>query len=142
VDGAALALAARIVLAVVLVVSAISKLRAPTITREQVSALVGARHGRVVARALPMVELALAVALLAWWSFVPGVAALVLIGGFTVVLVRAQTRRLPCPCFGGGVHAVPVGPAAIVRNGVLAALAVLATASPEGATWLAALLVV
>jgi hypothetical protein len=138
---AALALVARVVLAAVFVVSAVSKLRAPAITREQVRALVGARHSPAVARALPFVELALAVALLVWWSVVPGLVAFVLFAGFTAVLVRAQARRLPCPCFGGAVHAKPVGPGAIVRNGLLAALAVLATGSPEGAAALAALLV-
>lgn len=130
---AALALAARIVLAAVLVLSATSKLRASDTTRAQVVALVGPRAGGAVARALPFVELSLAVALVVWWSAVPGVVALLLVAAFTVVLVRAQSRRLPCPCFGGGVNADPVGPAAIVRNGVLAALAVVATGSPEGA---------
>jgi hypothetical protein len=131
--GAALALAARIVLAVMLVLSASSKLRAANTTRAQVVALVGPRFGPAVARVLPFAELLLAVAVVIWWTPVPGIAAFALFVAFTVVLLRAQARRLPCPCFGGALHAAPVGPGGIVRNGVLAALAVLATASPHGA---------
>ena len=41
---------------------------------------------------------------------------------------------MPCPCFGGTPSARPVGSRSIVRNGVLLALAVLATGDASGAT--------
>jgi hypothetical protein len=61
--------------------------------------------------------------------------AVVLLALFTVVLLRAQARRVPCLCFGASSLETPVGPAAVVRNGVLAALAVLATGTPTGASF-------
>src|SRR5690242_8341308 len=97
---AAVALAARVVLALALVLAAIAKLRAPERTRGQTIDLIGVRYGAVVARALPFVEVGIAVALLAWWTAVPAIAAAVLLLLFTLVLMRAQARRLPCPCFG------------------------------------------
>jgi hypothetical protein len=131
--GAVVASVARLALAAVLLFSAVTKLRAREVSRRQIVALVGERFGPSVAHALPFVELIVALALVVWWSVVPGVVAFALVCAFTVVLVRARARHLPCACFGGGVHAHPVGAASIVRNGALAALAVLATGSPTGA---------
>ena len=133
-NDASLALAARIVLAATLVVSAVAKFRSRDAVREQAAALF-ADDGRLAAivSVLPVVELAVAVSLVAAWSPVPGLVALVLLAGFTVVLIRAQARHVPCACFGSGAADAPVGPAAVVRNGVLAALAVLAVGSPSGA---------
>jgi hypothetical protein len=131
--GAVVALAARLVLAAVLLFSAGTKLRARDVSQRQIVALVGEQRGSVVARSLPFVELTVALALVFWWSVVPGVVAFALVCAFTVVLVRARSRHLPCACFGGGVHARPAGAGSIVRNGALAALAVLATGSPAGA---------
>jgi hypothetical protein len=139
---AAVALAARVVLALALVVAAIAKLRAPDRTRAQTIDLIGARDGAAVARVLPFVELGIAVALIAWWTAVPGIAAAVLLVLFTLVLVRAQTRRLPCPCFGAASRPDAVGPVAILRNGILLAYAVLATASPSGVAFAPALLAI
>ncbi len=132
-NAASVSLAARIVLAAVLALAAVAKLRSRSASREQTIALVGARAGPVVAAALPLVELATAVALLAWMSPVPGVVALVLLLGFSAVVVRAQLRRLPCPCFGGAGRGKAAGPMSLVRNTLLAAYAVLATASTAGA---------
>jgi hypothetical protein len=131
--GAVVASTARLVLAAVLLFSAVAKLRAREVSRTQIVALVGTRSGPAVAHALPFVELLVALALVCWWSVVPGVVAFALVCAFTVVLVRARARHLPCACFGGGVHTRPVGAAGIVRNGALMALAVLATGSPAGA---------
>jgi hypothetical protein len=128
VDGA-IALAARVLLALVLVVAATAKLRARGPAREATVALIGARVGGPVATALPFVELALAIALVVWWSPVPGVVAVVLLLGFTAVLVRAALRRLPCPCFGGAARRA-AGGLGVLRNAVLVAVAVLATATP------------
>ena len=89
-NAAALAsAAARLVLAGVLAYSGFRKLRAPDATRNATVALLGERVGRAIARVLPFVELVVALALVVWWSPVPGVVAFVLLVGFTVVLVRA-----------------------------------------------------
>jgi hypothetical protein len=128
-----LALAARIVLAAALAFAAIVKLRNQSDVRAQMAELFGSRAASAAALVVPVVELVLAVALVAWWSPVPGVVAAIVLVAFTVVVVRAQVWRVPCPCFGGSANARPAGPAAVVRNGVLIAEAVLATGDPRGA---------
>jgi hypothetical protein len=133
VNDAALALAARIVLALVLATSAIAKLRSLVAVRQQIATLVNARAAPVVAPLLPAAELLVAIGLVAWWNAVPGVVAAILLALFTVVLVRAEARRVPCLCFGSSMLDAPVGPAGVIRNGVLAALAVFAIGDPAGA---------
>jgi hypothetical protein len=133
VSAAAPALAARIVLAVVLASSAIAKVRSRAAVREQVATLVSPRAAPVLAPLLPAVELLVAVGLVAWGSGVPGVVAALLLALFTVVLVRAEARRVPCLCFGSSKLDTPVGPAGVIRNGLLAALAVFSIGSPSGA---------
>jgi hypothetical protein len=138
VNAASLALAARVVLAIVLTTSAIAKLRMraePTtrLARLQMGRLVGQAFAPVIESVLPVAEIGVAVALVAWWSAAPGVVALLLLVAFTVVLVRAQIQHVPCVCFGTASLEAPVGPWAIVRNGLLAGLAVLATGDPAGA---------
>jgi hypothetical protein len=105
--GPALALACRIVLAGVLAIAAAGK----------------------------AAELAVAIALLVdFHSPVPGVAALVLLLAFSVFLVRTARRAAPCPCFGAvRTAAKTTAASAVVRNGVLVALAVLATGTAERA---------
>ena len=133
-NDAAPALAARIVLAVVLASSAIAKLQSLGAVREQVATLVSERAAPLIAPLLPATELFVAVALVAWWSGVPGIVAVVLLALFTVVLVRAEARRVPCLCFGASKLDTPAGPAGVIRNGVLGALAVFAIGSPSGAS--------
>jgi hypothetical protein len=133
---AAVAFGARVVLALILLIAAVAKLRAANDVKRQTIELIGERAGAPIARALPFVELAIAIALVAWWTAVPGIAAAVLLAAFTGVLVRAQARQLPCPCFGS---VRTVGSRALLRNGVLLAYAVLATASPSGANVIAAI---
>lgn len=133
--GESVALAARVVLAGALVVSAVAKLRAPAEVRRRVGAITSDRLGAFAGPGLPGAELVVAVALVALWGPVPGVVALAMLAVFTVALVRAQARRVPCACFGAGASDAPPGAAAVVRNGVLAALAVLAIGSPSGAGW-------
>jgi hypothetical protein len=99
-----------------------------------VGKLVGDRAAPGVATLLPVAELAVAVLLVAWWGPAPGVIALVLFVAFSGVLVRAQLLHVPCLCFGTASLQPPAGPAAIVRNGVFMALAVLAVGSPSGAS--------
>ena len=137
-NDASLALAARVVLAAVLAASATAKLRARVALSSealdtQIGRLVSERYAPMIGPVLPPAELVVAVALVAWWSPVPGVVALGLIAAFTVVLVRAQARHVPCLCFGVSSLDAPVGPAGIVRNGALAALAVLSIGDPAGA---------
>ena len=120
-------------LAAALVVSAVAKLRAPAEVRRQVGAITSDRLGAFAGPGLPAAELVVAVALVALWGPVPGVVALAMLAVFTVALVRAQARHVPCACFGAGASDAPPGAAAVVRNGLLAALAVLAIGSPAGA---------
>ena len=132
-NDASLALAARVVLGIVLAASAIAKLRSRTVVERQMGTLVGDRYAPMIAPALPVTEIVVAVALVGWWGPAPGVVALVLLAAFTVVLVRAQARHLPCLCFGASRLDAPVGPASVLRNGVLAGLAVFAIGRPSGA---------
>ena len=138
-NEASVALAARLVLATVLAGSAIAKLRSRAAVRQQVETLVNARAAPVVAAMLPVTELVVAALLVVLWTPLPGVVAVILLALFTVVLLRAQARQVPCLCFGASSLDAPVGPAAVVRNGVLAALAVLATGTPTGASFAATL---
>jgi hypothetical protein len=133
VSAAALALAARIVLAAALASSAIAKLRSLGAVRRQVATLVSERAAPLLAPLLPASELAVAVALVTWWIAVPGIVAIALLAMFTVVLVRAEARRVPCLCFGASKLDTPVGPAGVIRNGILGALGVFAVGSPSGA---------
>jgi hypothetical protein len=138
--SAALASAARFVLAIVLIIAAVSKLRALHETRRELVALLGEPIGAPLTTLLPVVELALAVLLLVWTSAVPGILAAVLLIAFSAVLVRAQVKQLPCACFGGGVGDRPPSPATVFRNGALLGCAVLATGSPSDANVLAAVI--
>jgi hypothetical protein len=141
VNAASVALAARLVLATALAASAIAKLRSRAAVRRQVETLVSVRAAPAVAAMLPVTELVVAAMLVALWTPAPGVVAAILLALFTVVLIRAQARREPCLCFGASSLETPVGPAAVVRNGVLAALAVLAIGTPTGASFGATLAV-
>lgn len=125
-----MATAARVVLVVTFVVSAIAKGRTWR-------ALPGAMRAfgfappldRAVAYGLPVVELAVAVGLVAAWSSAwPAWVAVGLLALFTVFVVRAAVRHTPCPCFGASDN-TPAGPLTVLRNGALLALAVLATAA-------------
>jgi hypothetical protein len=120
---------ARGALVVVLVVAGVAKLRDRAATRSSMTALFP-RVGAAIAAVLPWFELALAIALIAaWTSPVPAIVAGIVILGFTAVLVVAEVRRVPCPCFGASASVRPVGGIDIVRNGLLLAGAVLATAT-------------
>ena len=85
---------------------------------------------RALARALPWAEIAVGALLVAdvggaWTAR----AALVLLVSFTVVVATqlARGRRPPCACF-GQLSARPIGPATLVRNLVLVALAAVGLA--------------
>lgn len=129
----ALALAARLVLAGTLAWAAVAKVRARDLLPAQLTSFgMPAVAVAPLAVLLPLAEATLAVSLVAWpRSSWPAWVALVLLGAFTVVVAVRLRDRVPCPCF--GTSAAPAGPATLVRNAVLMALAVLATATVEGA---------
>ena len=79
---------------------------------------------RALARAVPILELALAVALVAS-PRIGGAAALALTALFSAVLVRSIGTDTGCGCF-GSVHARPVSRVDLARNAALAALALVA----------------
>ena len=127
--------AAAIVLAAVFAVAAVAKLRQPATTTSSFAAL-GLPSPSVLTYAVPAVEAVLAVALViapapaAW-------AAVVLLAAFTVVLARAIAKGTgaPCACFGSARRATePVSGVELVRNAMLAALAIVATGAPAGDT--------
>ena len=118
---------ARVVLAATFAISGAAKVRSRRALPAAMRAFgIPGRAAGVAAFAVPAVEVALAVALLvAWASSWPVWVAIALLIAFTVLLVRAVVRHVPCPCF-GVVNDAPVGPVAVVRNGVFLAIAVLA----------------
>ena len=127
--GDALTIASRLVLAAVFLFSASRK----KYTGEEFVATMkafGMPAPRLSAAAVTAVELALALTLAFWrreaW---PSVPALVVLGVFTaVVAVKLhQGQVVPCPCFGAADR--PISPATLIRNGWLAALAVIGTGS-------------
>jgi len=131
----ALALGARIVLAVTFLLAAVAKLANRQRVVAQMEDILGPRAAPTAAVVVPSVEIGLALALLsAPHRALPAWLATAVLLVFTAVLIRAQARRVPCPCFGGGASTRPVGPAAIVRNGVLLGLAVIGSGSIDGAT--------
>ena len=113
-------------LAAVLVLAAVSKLRRPEATAGEFAEL-GLIGPRALARLVPMVELACAVALVvvpAWG----GVAAFALLAAFTAVLVGVvrSGRIVSCNCF-GALSSKPVSPLTLARNAGLLLLAAAAT---------------
>ncbi len=72
-----------------------------------------------------------------------GIAAAVLLIAFTAVIIRALAARqtVTCGCFGSASHD-PIGPATIVRNGLLLGAGVTALAASRPEHSLAALLTV
>jgi uncharacterized membrane protein YphA (DoxX/SURF4 family) len=113
------------VLAAVFVAAAAGKIARPASTASAFRAL-KIPAPDLLARLVPLAELVVAVLLVA----VPpagGVAALALLAAFTVVLVVALRAgiRAPCRCF-GGVREVPPSGSDVLRNAMLAGLALAA----------------
>ncbi len=130
------AVVARIVLVGVFAVSGVAKLLDREGTRRGVEGfgLPGSLVGPI-AFALPLAEIAIAIALIPGASARAGaVAAIALLAAFTIGISinLAQGRRPDCHCF-GQLHSAPVGPATLVRNVLLAAAAgvVLFGAGPD-----------
>ncbi len=81
---------------------------------------------------LPILELAVAVALIpsftAWWGAIGALGLLlVFLGGIGYSLARGRTPD--CRCF-GQLHSAPIGNATVIRNAVLAAVAVFVALAP------------
>jgi uncharacterized membrane protein YphA (DoxX/SURF4 family) len=122
----------RLVLAAVFIVAAVGKARDQAGARRSLESFgVPRALAPAGAAALPVAELAVAVALIpvatAWWA---GLAALALLVAFTAALAIGLLRGVEaeCHCF-GAVSSRPVGPATLVRNLVLVALATLLVAA-------------
>lgn len=119
-------------LALVLVWAGASKLAYPAQVASGFSAL-GLPGGRLLARVVPVVELGLAVALLA--APVPGaLGTLVLLALFSAMLARAVVRGVDagCGCFGPGSYARRVSWQDLVRNAVLGGVAVVVLLAHAG----------
>lgn len=123
--GTELGMAAAGVLAVTFAWAGAAKLGRPADAAAGFGAL-GLRRPEALAKGVPILELALAVALLAAPAAGAGVA-LVLLSGFTAVLVRALQRgvEVHCACF-GSAGGPPLSWVELARNALLGGLAVLA----------------
>ncbi len=136
-------LVARLGLAAVFALAAVTKLTDPSGTRRAMAEFgLPAALAPAAALLLPLVELGIAAALLptasAAWA---GVAALALLGLFVAAIVvnLALGRRPDCHCF-GQLLSEPVGPATLARNGafaVVAAVVAVGSARGEGISALA-----
>lgn len=90
--------------------------------------------GRLLARVLPVAELAVAVALIPGSTDRVGAAgALALLVAFSlaVALNLARGRTPDCHCF-GQVHSRPIGAGTLARNAVLAGASILVLVGPDG----------
>ncbi len=126
--GSPVGSAAGIVLAGVFVWAGAAKLARPAITVDAFAAL-GVPAPEVTARLVPITELVLAAALISAPRF-GGLVALVVVVGFSAVLVRAlgAGTTAGCNCF-GRARLEPVSRRDLLRNAVLAVLALVAAAA-------------
>ena len=127
-----LLVAAQCLLAAVFAVAGVAKLFDLNGSRRAVLDFgVPAPAARVIGTALPLAEIATAIALLfvptAQWA---GLAALLLLGGFIGGITNAMRKgQAPdCNCF-GQLHSAPAGKETLARNVVLAAVAVFILAA-------------
>lgn len=122
--------AAALALALVFAVAAVAKLRRRAGTARAFAGL-GLASPRVLALGVPAAELALAAGLVVvpGWA---GIVALAVLAGFTAFVVQAIRRGDPqgCGCF-GATRRAPMGPAELLRNGLLALGAVIAAFTPR-----------
>lgn len=128
-----LAYALAIGLALVFAWAGVAKLRAPKRTARAFRALgVDARFARIV----PVIELTLAAAIVV--VPVTTLFAALLLGAFTVVIARANPG-VGCACFGSASTA-PLSWVQVLRNGLLIAVAIMASSARPEALGLAAVL--
>ncbi len=125
------ALAARVVVAIILVVSGLGKLLAlgPTVRASRSQYGSYAWITLLVALALPVYELVLAFLLLVVDASWPSWLALLTFAAFTVVLVRRIVRndRRPCNCFGAASAKRDLSIGSLLRNTWFLVLALIAT---------------
>ena len=121
-----LALALSLLLAGVFAVAGVAKLRDAEGSRQALEDFgVPARFSRVGGVLLPLIEIAVAIALMvpatARWA---ALAAAALLAAFMVAIANAmrQGRAPDCHCF-GQLHSEPAGRSTLVRNAVLLAMA-------------------
>jgi hypothetical protein len=116
---------AAILLGVVFLVSAITKLASPARWRVQAAQLIDAP---LVGRVLPWVELAIGALLVSGWQrhrvAIAAGALLVLFNSLLVVRI-SEGRRPPCACF-GSFSSRPIGWPDVGRNVLLAFIALAA----------------
>lgn len=116
----------RLVLAVAFAVAGVAKLADLTGSRQAMRDFgVPARLAKPLGTLLPLVELAVALALVprasAWWGALGGlVLLLAFVAGIGTNLARG--KQPACHCF-GQLHSAPAGWPTLARNGVLAAVA-------------------
>ena len=117
--------ACAVVLAAVFVRAGVAKLLHPSETAAGFAAL-GVPAASTIARVVPVIELGLAVALLAAPRF-GATAALVLLANFSGFLARALNRGVTagCSCF-GQARVEPISVLDLIRNVLLGLLAVAA----------------
>jgi peroxiredoxin len=139
-----LLLALRLFLAAVLAAAAVAKLARPSVFRDTLAGFGLSRWAGAGAMLVPVAELSAAVLLLparhAWFG---ALAALCLLALFTAAIAwqLAHGRRPDCNCF-GALHAKPIGPSTLVRNGALLGAAALVVftgrdgAGPSAVAWL------
>ena len=119
---------AAVLIGVVFLVSAVTKLASPNVWRTQAADL-GVPGAVVVA--LPIVEAVLGALLVVQWQRrICAAVALGLLLAFTALLVVriSQGRRPPCACF-GSFSAKPIGWTHVARNVAFMAVAVVAFAA-------------
>ncbi len=127
------ALVAAVALAVVFLIAALAKLRAPEPTTADFRSL-GLPRPDAMARIIPLVELATAATLLVapGWG---GVIAFVILAAFTATLavVIRSGRVVSCACF-GGTSSEPISVRHLLRNAALLIMA-LTAATFGGFSW-------
>ncbi len=123
----------RLLLASVLAVSAVAKLADRAGSKSSLTAFgVPSAVAGPAATLLPPAELVIAAGLLGGVSArAAAIAMLVLLGTFSAAVVRALARgdEVACHCF-GQLSTEPAGPGSLLRNGILAVLAVFVVAAP------------
>jgi uncharacterized membrane protein YphA (DoxX/SURF4 family) len=131
----ALATGARLILAVVFAVAGTGKLFDRAGTRQAIISFgMPSRLAPAVARALPLLEVSVAIGLLpAISARGAALAALGLLVAFEIAIISnlVRGRRPPCRCF-GQLQTAPVGWATVARNAGLVALAVLVLSRERG----------
>lgn len=132
---AEIALAARFVLAVVFTLAAVAKLADRDRSEEAVANLgIPDRFAPTIAWLLPVTELGVAAVLVPASTARPGAlgATALLVVFSLVVALNLRAGNTPnCHCF-GQLGSKRIGPGTLVRNGLLAGLAVLALAAGPG----------